>query len=159
MSRGDASLSRLLWYQEEVEALIVGFILHKTCVNDATWRRVLNLVTMTSLDEHSLVDPLVHHNERDLWKVCRFVVHRLNGFFELRDLLVNDLVSHLLANSIPVDDDLCWKLPLIFAELSQRIGQALVEILFHELLILSLNDDVREKGSAMLIGRSNETND
>lgn len=120
----NTSLSRLLGHQEEVKALVVELVLHKVGINDATGLRVLDL-TVARLQEHPLIDPLVDHNQRDLDWRCRLVVEGRESFLELCDLLVQDLVSHLLTHTIPVDDDLGWELIfVVLGEVSTSIDQA-----------------------------------
>ena len=124
MRWGNTSLSGLLGHQEEIKALVVQLVLDKVGVNDATWLRVLNTTT-ARLEEHPLVDPLVDHHQRDLDRSCSLVVEGLESFFELSDLLVEDLVSHLLTYTIPVDDDLGGELiPVVLSEVSTGIDQA-----------------------------------
>lgn len=124
MGWGDTSLSGLLGHQEEIKAFVFQLVLDKVGVNDATWLWVLH-APIATLKEHSLVDPLVNHNESDFDWLCQLVVKRLESFFELSDLLVEDLVSHLLTYTVPVDDDLSWKLVLVvLSEVPTRIHQA-----------------------------------
>lgn len=106
----DTSLSGLLRDQEEIEALILAFILNKVGVNDGSRRWIVILLAI--LDEHSLVDSLVDYdqsNRRNTW--CR-VVDWLKGLFELGDLLINDLVSHLLSDTISVNYDFSGRLTI-----------------------------------------------
>lgn len=100
----DTALCCLLWYQKEVEALVVILILYQLAVDDTSRLRVRGL-TIRSLDEHSLVDPFVHNHKSEIWH-GELVVEWPHSFFELSDLLRDDLVSHLLTDTISVDDDL-----------------------------------------------------
>lgn len=97
-------MSGLLGYQEEVEALVVVLVLNELAVDDTTGLRVAGLA-VSVLDEHSLVDSLVDHNKSDGWH-RELVVEWLDCFLELGDLLGDDLVSHLLSDTVSVDDDL-----------------------------------------------------
>ena len=66
MSWGYTSLSGLLRNKEEVEALVVVLILHELAVDDATGLRIRSL-TISILDEHSLVDPFVDYDKSEGW--------------------------------------------------------------------------------------------
>lgn len=61
MNWSDTSLSGLLRDQEEIEALILAFILNKVGVNDGSRRWIVILLAI--LDEHSLVDSLVDYDQ------------------------------------------------------------------------------------------------
>jgi len=157
MSWSDASLSGLLWYQEEVKALVVILVLHKLIVNDAT-RLWIRCLSMTVLNEHPLVDPFVHNNKGNGWH-WEFVVERLNCLLELGDFLGNDLVSHLLSYSISVDDDFGWINPFVlFTKGFNGVHQTSIKVLFDNFLILLLDNDVREVRGALSIGWGCETN-
>jgi len=143
VSRCDAALGGLLRHQEEIEAFVANLILNETRVDDATWWRVINLV-VSALNKHPLMDPLVHDSKCDCWLFSCLVVERRKSCLKLSDLLRDDLVSHLLANSISVDNDLLGEVTLVvLLEFSQSTDQALVEISFHKLLIFLLNKNVR----------------
>jgi len=117
MGWSDASLGCLLWDEEEVEALVVLLILNKVGVNDTAWRWVFDCgsaVTTLTLDEHPLVDSLVDNDKSDWRNTSELVVEWLENFFELRDFLLDDLVSHSFSDSVSVDDDLAWKVASVF---------------------------------------------
>ena len=107
MNWSNTSLSGLLWHQVEVELLITIVVLDQLRVDDASRLRVVSLTISTS-DEHSLVDSLVHDNKSDWRWTTDLVVEWLEGFLELSNLLLNDLVSHLGTDSISVDEDFGW---------------------------------------------------
>jgi len=66
MSWSDAPLSGLLWYQEEVKALVVILVLHKLIVNDAT-RLWIGCFSIIVLNEHPLVDSFVDNHKGNGW--------------------------------------------------------------------------------------------
>lgn len=137
------SLSCLLRNQEEIEALVVLLVLNEVGIDDAARLWVLHASAVWSLDKHPLVDSLVDYDQSDWWDSCDGVVDRLQHLLELRDLLLNDLISHSLTNTISVDDDLRWKIALILIRKAlDGVDHASIEILFHNLLILCLDDDV-----------------
>ena len=104
MSWSHAPLGSLLWNQEEVEALVVILVLDELVVND-TSRLGVGGLSVSVLNEHSLVDSFVHYYKSEGWH-RELVVQRLDRCLELSNLLGNDLVSHLLSYSVSVDDDL-----------------------------------------------------
>lgn len=143
MSWGDTSLSSLLRNQEEIEALIVLLVLHKIGINDAAWWRVVDGLAISALNEHPLVDSLVDDDESDWRNTTDCVVDRLQGFLELGDLFVDDLLSHGFSDTVSVDEDLGWQIALVFIrEALNGIDHASIEVLLDDLLILGLNDDV-----------------
>ena len=144
MDWGHASLGGLLRHKEEVEALDASVVLDEVVVDDAAWWRVLSSATVSTHDEHPLIDPLVDDCESNWWWSTHLVVQRLESFLELTNLALNDLVSHLIANTVSVDDELGGHLTLVaILELLDGSDEASIKVLLHELLILWLNDDVR----------------
>ena len=155
MSWSYTSLSCLLWYQEEVKALVVVLVFYKLTVDDTSWLRITGLSISVS-NKHPLVNSLVHNYESE-GRLGHLIVKRLDGCLELSDLLLHDLVSHLLADTIPVDDNLCWVGSLVgLGELLESTDKASVKVLLHNLLVLLLNDDVGEILSALWICRGSK---
>jgi hypothetical protein len=151
MSWSYASLGGLLGNKEEVEALVVILVFNKLAINDTTRLRIRRLA-ISVLDEHSLVDSFVDNYKSD-GRLRELVVKWLDSFFELSDLLSNDLVSHLLSNSVSVDDDLRREGSLVFVGKGfDSTNQASVKILFDNLLVLLLDDDVGEVRGAGSVG-------
>ena len=107
MNWGDTSLSGLLWNQIEVELLSSVVVLYELGVNDTTWLRVVSLSVPTS-NEYSLVDSLVDNDQSDWWWATDLIVERFESFLELSNFLLNNLVSHLSTDTIPVDNNLGW---------------------------------------------------
>lgn len=141
----------LLGNKEEVEALVVILVFNKLAINDTTRLRIRRLA-ISVLDEHSLVDSFVDNYKSD-GRLRELVVKWLDSFFELSDLLSNDLVSHLLSNSVSVDDDLRREGSLVFVGKGfDSTNQASVKILFDNLLVFLLDDDVGEVRGAGSVG-------
>ena len=158
MSRCDAALGGLLRHQEEIEAAIASLILNETRVDDATWWRVINLV-VSALDKHPLMDPLVHDSKCDCWWICCLVVERRKSCLKLSDLLRDDLVSHLLANSISVDNDLGRIVSaIVFGKTLDGTIDAFIEVLLDKLLEFLLNEESAEVLCLLFVNRSTETN-
>ena len=130
VSRSHAALSGLLRHKEEVEAEVVVLVLDKPVVDDASWRWVVD--SRAVLDEHPLVDALVDDHQSDWGRPGGSVVEAAEHFSELGDLLLDDLVAHALADTIPVDDDLGRVL------ISMILGEG-VDSLFHALVQFSLD--------------------
>ena len=71
------------------------------------------------------------------------VVERSEGILELGDLLLDDLVSHHVANSVSIDDDLVRELTLVVvSELIASGDDASIQLGLDELNILWVDDDV-----------------
>lgn len=103
VSGSHAALGGQLGNQEEVIALVSIAVLNKTQVYDCAWLWVQHLLVVV-LDEHSLVDPLVDHDKSDQ-RWVHVVESILEDGLELGDLSVDDLLAHLVADTIAVDDD------------------------------------------------------
>lgn len=85
------------------------------------------------------------------------VVERSKSFLELDDLLLDDLVSHLLTNSISVDDDLVWELTLVMvSELIASGDDASVQLGLDELYVLGVDDDIVVVSGLSLVGGGTE---
>lgn len=152
-------MSCLLRDQEEVETLIGVLILDKLGVNDTSRWWILHCLSVSALDEHPLVDSLVHDDESDLRRV-HLVVERLDSFLELLYLFVNDLRELSFTNSVSVDDDLVWQRSIVLGrETSESVLHALVEVLSDEFLALWLDDDVTVGTCALSVVGGDETND
>jgi hypothetical protein len=102
----------LLRDQVKIELLRSLVVLDELLVDDASWLRVLSL-TVPSSNKHSLVDSLVDDDQSDWRNTRNLVVERLECLLELTNLLVNNLASHLSSDTIPVDNNLGWLLPLV----------------------------------------------
>lgn len=156
----DATLRGLLWNQEEVKSLGSLVVLDEVLVNDTTRWWVFGGSTVSTSHEHSLVDPLVDHGQGDGRRAADLVVQGLEGLLELAHLLVDDLLSHLVTDTISVDDDLSWSLTLMAVlELLNGSDKASIEILLNQLLVLLLDDNVREVLGLMWVGSGAEAHD
>ena len=157
MGGSDTTLCGLLWYQEEVKALVVVLVLHKLAVDDTTRLWVWGF-SIAVLNEHSLVDPFVDHDKGDGWH-WKLVVERLNCLLELGDFLGNDLVSHLLSHSVSVDDDFGRLHSLVVVcILPDGVHQTSIKVFFDNFLILFLDNDVGEVRGALSISWGRKTN-
>lgn len=88
------------------------------------------------------------------------VVERSEGILELDDFLLDDLVSHLLANSVSIDDDLVRELTLlVVSELIASGDDASIQLGLDELNVLWVDDDVIVVSGLSLVGGGTEAND
>lgn len=156
----DATLRGLLRNQEEVKSLGTLVVLDEVLVDDTTRWWVFGGPTVSASHEHPLVDPLVDHGQGHGRRAADLVVQGLKGLLELADLLVDDLLSHLVTDSISVDDDLGWPLTLMAVlELLNGSDKASIEVLLNQLLVLLLDDNVRVVLGLMRVGSGAEAHD
>lgn len=103
-------------HQEEIEFAIDNFALFdKALIDISTLRRVVNhgaLLACLVLLEEPLTNTLVHDNERDLWLFHYLFIFILikaiffvDNFVQLFKLIVNNLLTHGVADTITVDED------------------------------------------------------
>ena len=119
-------------------------MLNQTPINYASWWRI-NKLTTSVLDEESLSDALVDYNERNLWLVASRIVHFGESLAKLKDLFVDDLLSHSISDAISEDYEVCWKFTIVM--LGKDADSALKMILhlsLHYLFTFPLNDMLTE---------------
>lgn len=157
MGRRHATLSGLLWNQEEVEADVVVLVFDEAVVNDTSRRRVGD--SRPVLHEHPLVDALVDDDQSDGWRP-RCVVESREHLSQLSNLFLDDLVSHALADSISVDQDFGRELvAVIFGKRTDRLFHALVEVSLDQLLELLLEQEAGEVLGLLSVDGGREPND
>lgn len=114
--------------KEEIKLAVNDFrLLNEALVNVGTLGWVVNKLSLSMLCllEESLANALVYNNQSNLgWlsgslgRVClfsRFVeqsVFLSNDFVELLKLVVNDLLTHGVTDTITVDEDVLWHLAI-----------------------------------------------
>jgi hypothetical protein len=143
VDRHNTALSCLLWNKEEVKLAASIFILDKTRIKDGTRLRISKSSFPLIVDKHSLVDPLVHNDKSKLWLV-HLVVELSNNLSHLRKFFVFNDGSHSLTNSVAENHNLSWKFPNIGLELLESSSHKRVKLRLDDLLILWLDDEVRE---------------
>ena len=156
VSGGHTTLSCLLGNQEEVITLVWLVIFYKNRVDNGSWLRILHFVTF--LHKDSLVDSFINHYQSNLWNIS-WVEMTFQSFFELRNLIGNNHVSHSFADTISIYYNLIWCSLLNVFELSESFDQASIQVFLHNFLIFGLYNDIWVEGSAMFVGRSRESND
>lgn len=105
-------------------------------------------------------DALVDDNEGDLRLSSCLVVQLSEGLAELPDLLVNDLISLGITDTIAEDNEVGGELTLVvsgkdFNSLLKRV----LHLSLNDLLALSLNDVFRVILAHFLVGACSEAND
>ena len=106
--------------------------------------------------EHPLVDSLVDYYKSHSGQV-HLVVELLHDNLKLRDLLVEDVISHSLSDSISVDDDLVWQLLVPGLEALKGLSHADIKLLLDNLLTLGLKNDIGIVLGVEIVGGGSET--
>jgi hypothetical protein len=140
MSGGNTSLGSELGNKEEVEAVLIG-ILNQVSINDRSRGRVDEVLgTFLSFNEESLVDSLVNNYEGDGRNILS-VINLLNDFLELSDLLSNNLISHLLTNTVSENNNLVRHVIVVhLLEVKDGVLKASVELGFNQFLEFRLDN-------------------
>lgn len=161
MSRSDASLGCLLRHEEKVEADVVLLVLDQALIDDATWWRVADIIaSFWSLDEHALVDSLVHDYQSDGRNRADLVVEWLENLLELADFTLDDLVSHAFADSISVDNDsIGIGATMVLGKRNAGLLHALIEISLDKFLPLLLDDESGEVLGKIRVDGCSEADD
>ena len=118
MSRLDGALRHGMRHQEEVKLTVDHLcLLHEASVDiGALWwvidEHVIRVVVGDLLEE-PLSDTFVHNDECDFrmllaWGVLITTVLHLNDAVKLSQLLVDDLLSHGVTDTVTVDEDVTW---------------------------------------------------
>lgn len=143
VSWGNTSLGGLLRDEEEVEADVVLLILDQALIDDTSWWWIADIAAaFGSLDEHTLVDPLVYDDQSNWWDTGDLVVEWPEHLLELPNFFFDDLVSHTLADSISVDDDPLWILVvMVLGKRLYGLLHTLIKISLHKFLPLFLYNE------------------
>ena len=108
---------------------------------------------MSVLNKESLSNSLVDDDQCD----CRFfgtlVVHHVDDLLELSDLLLDDLPSHSISDTISVDDEVIWEHSLRMSLLKCLDGllQSFCQVGVNNLLTFLLEDLVRVVLTELLV--------
>lgn len=121
-------------HQEEIEATVDHLrLLNETVVDvGSLWRVGNSGVVAHSHLEESLSDTLVDNDEGVLRQsdiILREVVLLLHNLVELLELVADDLGSHRVAYTIPVDEDVIWERALVVV--SESLESAFEVLLEH----------------------------
>lgn len=140
----DTALSRTRRHHKEVEGLGFVAVLDQSTVHNAAGRRIYKLTGALFLDKETLRDSLVNDDEGDLWRLGSTVVQFAEGLAELLNLLVDDLLALGIADTIAVDDQVRWELPVVvLREDLNGLLQAVLHLSLDDLLALRLHDVLR----------------
>ena len=121
MSWFDCTLSHRMRNKEEIKSTIDNLgLFNKPIVNICSlWWVGDGSVRVGHLEE-SLSYSLVHNNESVLWMllilICIKTILLSNNLLELLKLMVNDLLSHRIANTITIDEDVIGKGAIMITE-------------------------------------------
>ena len=128
-------------------------------VDDAAWIRVTELASSFIFDKEALGDTLVHHYYCDFGFVGGLVVHVVDGSFELRDLVRQNLVSLGIADTVSVDNDVGGVFFfMVLRESSNRSHHSLFHLGLHNLFTLLLDNVLRVVLTHLFIDAAAETN-
>ena len=115
-------------------------MLNEPAIDNAA-RRWVDKVTPAVFDKEALCDTLVHHNESDLGRCSQAILHVLKRLSELLDLLVDDLSSHSVANTVAEDDEVSGQLAvMLLREDVDGLFQRICHLSLHDLLAFGLHD-------------------
>lgn len=105
-------------------------------------------------------DALVDDNEGDLRLNPCLVVQLSEGLSELLDLLVNDLISLGITDTIAEDNEVGWELALVVRGKDfNRLLKGLLHLSLNDLLAFLLNDVFRIVLTHLFVGACSEAND
>ena len=103
MSRFDSSLCNVMRNKEEIKFAVDNFgLLNEALVNIGALRRILDSVPFKF--EESLSDSFVDNDQSNVRNLLAFVFLR-EDFLELVKFEFNDHLSHRVANTISVNED------------------------------------------------------
>jgi hypothetical protein len=143
MGRQDTALVCGRGCQEKVELLAFrSLVFHETFVDDAAAWGILG-TTLAVEHEEPLRDSFVDDHHRDLGCDCRLVVELVDGSFELRDLRLQNLVSHRVADAVSVDDEVGGELAcMVLRERVDCLADGALHVVLHNFLSFLLNQEV-----------------
>ena len=110
------------------------------------------------LDEESLRNSLVDNDDSHLWLRLVLAVKFVDGLLELRDFVLEHLVSHGITDTISEDDEVGWESPVVVAckHLNGSLDGVL-HLLLNNFLALALDQEVRVVLTKFTVGGSRET--
>lgn len=156
----DTALSRTRRHHKEVEGLGFVAVLDQSTVHNAARRRIYKLTSALFLDKEALRDSLVNDDEGDLWRLCSTVVQFAEGLTELLNFLVDDLLALGIADTIAVDDQVRWELPVVvLREDLNGLLQAVLHLSLDDLLALRLHDVLRVVLAHLRVSAGGKAND
>jgi hypothetical protein len=153
----DAPLGCELRDEVEIVLTLRVLILHDLGINEGTRGRVDELATAI-LNEEALSDALVHDDDCDRRLLLGCVVGLLDGLAELLHLLLEDLTSHGIANTITVDDEVLRVVSMSLCEGTESALDSILELLVDDLLSLPLSDPLTVVLASGLVNTGAETN-
>lgn len=112
MSRLNSSLGNTMWYQEEIKSAINNLrLFNETLVDIGSLWWILNVVVLGHMEE-SLSNSLVHNDKSVLGEnglLYFFAVDEgvllMHDLVQLFEFMGNDLLSHGIADTISIDEN------------------------------------------------------
>lgn len=141
VSGKDTTLSCCLGDKVEIVLRLRVLVLYNGLINQAPRGGILDS-TLLILDEESLSDPLVDNDHCDVGLLLGQVVGLIDGLSELNNLLLKNLASHAITDSISVDNEVLWVVSMLFTEMSKRPLDGILQLLVYDLLPFALEDPV-----------------
>lgn len=137
----DATLSCVCRSQVEVKFVvwILSWVLNKTFINDAPWRRI-HKFSLVIFDKESLRNSLVYHNHSDFWFFRSFVRQLGNSFLKLGNFSSKDLFSLSVTDTITENNVVCRELSVVlFRESHNRLLDHVLHVVADDFLTFFLN--------------------
>ena len=131
-----------------VKLLVAVVVLHERVVQNSAG---LGILELPILSEHTLIYALVDDDQSEHGRLSLVAVLS-DGLAELAYLFADDLVAHLLADTVAEHDDSLRRGANVLLVLGESVSETAVEVLLDELLVLGLNDEVRPVRGAVLVG-------
>lgn len=156
MSWRDAALGCQLRHQEEIEALVFLSVLNKLGINDGS-RLWIGCIRALS-DKHSLINPLVNHDEWYLGHGHWVAKDLGEDGSELLDLSIDDLLSLLLTDTVSEDNDLFRIVAVFILELIKCTFVDSIEVFRDNFLTFCLANDILVKTCTGWVSRGNKAN-
>lgn len=152
----DTPLGCELGHQVEIILDVRVIILHDLVVNQAPRRWVLNGSIFT-LNKEPLSDSLVDDDNSDVRLLLGEVVGLMDSLSDLSDLLLEDLSSHGITNTISVDNEVIREISMALSKATHCSLKSLLKLLVDYLLASLLTDLLRIVLTQLLVDRSTET--
>lgn len=106
------TLGHGVWHEEEVEFAVDDLcLLNESLIDEGSLRRVEDLGAR--LLEEPLSDSLVDDDEGDVWELLLFTVLISHDLLQLLELVRDDLLSHGIADTISVDENVFRQLSTV----------------------------------------------
>lgn len=156
VGREDAALGGIGWGQVEIENATnaSAVVLDKLLVDDAATGWVNEAFAF--LNEEALSDTFVHDHDRDGGRLGYLVVQVGDDLLQLRDLVLENLFAHRVADAITIDDEVGGLVALLHFKGGDGTSDERHHFILDDFLSLLLDNVVREVLAHVLVGGSSE---